>query len=112
MTELFDVTKLIEKYRKLEQENERLKEDIMQAHKDWEYQKNENYRLACRNAELKEEISIAKENYGLEMEFQTMYRKTLEEIRELVKGCKTSEGIVRQTITEYLIQNKINEVLK
>ena len=40
------------------------------------------------------------------------YRKALEEIRELVKGYKTSDGIIRQTTTEYLIQNKINEVLK
>ena len=47
-----------------------------------------------------------------EMEFQMRYRKTLEEIRELVKGDKDSEGKIRQTITEYLIQNKINEVLK
>ena len=79
----------------------------------------ENEKLKAKCKELNKKILDAdagKSQYSFYLDKEEKenreLRKALEEIRELAKGCKNSEGIIRQTITEYLIQNKINEVLK
>ena len=66
----------------------------------------QQYALMEENKRLKEEISIARENYGLEMEFQNMYRQALEEIRAIAK-----EAPAVDTELSLRILEKINEVL-
>lgn len=72
--------------------------------------------LEQENERLKEEIYIARENYGLEMEFQMMYREALEEIREMVnKPCVPSENDCLTCPTSCFTKDiliKINEALK
>ena len=80
--------------------------------------------LEEENEWLKEEINIARENYGLEMEFQNMYRETLEEIKEICKCSKEmnceecpqcddcEELCVNDENLQDIITDKINSVLQ
>lgn len=95
--------------KRLEQENKDLKiyiESNKQQVEEVETLVMDNDRLLNENKKLKER-QINWYNHEA-----TKYKQALEEIRKLVKGYKNSEGMIRQTTTEYLIQNKINEVLR
>ena len=122
--------------RELKAENERLKSELhskteyIQEQRDVieQYRKEINMYKKCQgkraskreaelrkeNERLKEETNIARENYGLEMEFQNMYREALEEIRESCNDyAKTEDYVNCGTFNEFLelVFDKINEVL-
>lgn len=104
-----------EKYKRLQAENERLKEENKQLNKDWEEKKNLAYEIACENERLKES-NLQLQTIDMEIDRNNKYRKENEELKHRCEVYHQCDEMIKNTYgqahKEAMRLTKENEQLK